>query len=345
MNIVFDIAHPAHINFFKNAINQLQKDGHHLIIFGLRRGKVPAILFKEFPGFKIKIIGRHRNNFLSIIFEANILKFISLFFNLMFKKVDIGVSVGSFTLGACLKLLGKKNIQFDDDPESSQNLFLEKITADELHIPPLFKQNKKFIHFNALKEWAYLSPNYYEPNVDELSDYGIEPYNYLFMREVSPGSLNYLDQGSYTVASFANKLDRTMKVLLSLEDKSKIGLYPKEWILLNEPVMDIHSLMYYSMAVISSGDSMAREGAMLGRPSIYCGKRIMRANKMMQEKGIFFQLTPDDVASFLKRITSGEIITPAQSEFRSLLLNEWEDVTEHIINSIERMVKGRRNEN
>lgn len=339
MNIVFDIGHPAHINFFKNAIFKLHKEGHRIEIFGLKRGKIPDILYREFPHFNIKIVGRHRNNIFSIIFEANIFKFIFLFANLICKDVDVGVSVGSFTLGACLKILNKKNIQFDDDPESSQNLFFEKLTADEIHIPPIMDKVGKFVIFNGLKEWAYLSPKYFEPNISILSSYNIEPHNYLFLREVSSGSLNYLDQGSFTIAFFANKLNSNFKVIFSLEDKSKRSFYPQNWILLEEPVPDIHSLMYYSRVVISSGDSMAREGAMLGRPSIYCGKRIMKANNIMKKRGVLFQIEPKEVPEFLNEIIFGKINIPLQEKLRENLLNEWDDVTEHIINSIARIIK------
>jgi len=339
MRIVFDIGHPAHINFFKNAIYRLHEEKHEIIIFGLKRGKVPDILKREFPDLNIKIIGRHRNNVISIIFEANILKTIVLFIHLIFKNIDVGVSVGSFTLGACLKILGKKNIQFDDDPESSQNLFLEKLTADEIHIPPLMHNANKFIIFNALKEWAYLSPDYFNPNIDCLNEYGIEHYKYIFIREVSAGSLNYIDRDTYSVASFSDKLESGYKVVLSLEDKTKRELYPKEWILLEEPVQDIHSLMYYSLAVISSGDSMAREGSMLGRPSIYCGKRKMQANDIMINKGILFQVEPLDIPLFLSKIIHEEIKIPSQNEFRNNLLYEWDDVTKHIIDSIKTIHK------
>jgi predicted glycosyltransferase len=339
MIIVFDINHPAHINFFKNAIYKLHEEKNEIFIFGLKRGKVPDILKREFPDFNIKIIGRHRNNVISIIFEANILKSAILFTSLIFKRIDVGVSVGSFTLGACLKILGKKNIQFDDDPESSHNLFLERMTADEIHIPPLIKNADKFVIFNALKEWAYLSPKYFKPNINYLNKYGIEPYKYLFIREVSAGSLNYIDRGSYNIASFSDKLGSEYKIVLSLEDKSKRELYPKEWIILEEPVQDIHSLMYYSRVVISSGDSMAREGSMLGRPSVYCGKRIMEANNVMIKKGILFQIEPLEIPSVLSKIIREEIKIPHQDEFRKILLNEWDDVTEHIINSIKKISK------
>ncbi|MAJ43844.1 MAG: hypothetical protein CMF96_03740 [Candidatus Marinimicrobia bacterium] len=337
MRILFDISHPAHINFFKFAIEKLNsEDDHHIFVTCLRRGNLPSIVKRELKSIDVTYISRHRGSVISIIFEANILKFFKLLFFVFSNKIDFGVSVGSFILGATLKLRNKPNIQFDDDPESSQNLFFEKITADEIHIPPILDETKQFIIFNALKEWAYLSPKYFKPNIKIPASYGLVPYEYLFIREVSSGSLNYMDQGSYTIASFSEKLNKDLTVILSLEDKSKRHLYPTEWIILEEPVNDIHSLMYYSKILISSGDSMAREGSMLGCPSIYCGKRKMKANNIMVNEGSLFHLKPKDVPDF---ISDFNISFLSQKDFRANLKNKWDDVTEHILKSINRIVK------
>jgi hypothetical protein len=104
--------------------------------------------------------------------------------------------------------------------------------------------------------------------------------------------------------------------------------------MLKEPVKDIHSLMYHSLAVISSGDSMAREGAMLGIPGIYCGFRQMKALNLLIEKGMLFQKKPAETAAFIKQIVDGEIMPESQDLFRDRLWKEWDDVTEFLIRII-----------
>jgi predicted glycosyltransferase len=61
--------------------------------------------------------------------------------------------------------------------------------------------------------------------------------------------------------------------------------FPLDWQLLDEPVEDIHSLIYYSRGLISSGDSMAREAALLGVESYYLGVRDMPANSVASRFG------------------------------------------------------------
>lgn len=335
MKLAFDIRHPAHINFFKNSIYELKNQGYKIIIYGLNRGKVPKILEHEFRDFDIHIIGEHNGSLFSIIFEANIFRFFKMSIELFRSKPDFGISVGGFVFGACMKLLGKKNIQFDDDPESSQNIFFEKLTATEIHVPKYVTNSKHFKTFNCLKEWAYLSPRYFSPNSEILKEYGIEADKYIFIREVSSGSLNYKNMSDFNVASFAEKIIcKSHKVVFSLEDKTKRNLYPDDWITLSEPVKDIHSLIYFSSIVISSGDSMAREGSLLGRPSIYCGKRKMKANDVLIKKNMMFHLVPGSVPNFINKILNNEIKLSVREEFRNKLLVEWDDINKYIIECV-----------
>lgn len=334
MNIVLDIRHPAHINFFKNAIRELKKNGNNIFIIGINRGKVPEILKKEFDEYEIKILGSHRGNKFSIIIEANLIRFFLLFKFLIGKQVTIGLSVGSFLLGFVLKLLRKPNIQFDDDPESSQNFLLEKLTATRIFCPSFVIKLTNVEKFKALKEWAYLSPTYFKPNDNILLQYNIEKGSYIFIREVSNGSLNYSKQSNLLILSFANELPKEYNVLFSLEDKTKLHLYPDNWILLKEPLEDIHSLIYYSRMLISSGDSMARESAMLGVPSIYCGIREMRANDVLINKKYLYKVGINDVLNSIEKILINKFNLIDRELIRDSLNNEWEDVTQFIVQAI-----------
>ena len=335
MNVLIDISHPAHFNFFKNVIQILKEEGHTILITALNRGKLPQILKEELKDTQIKFNGRHRGSKWSIIFEANILRFFEQLIYVFAKKIDIAISCGSFTTGAIFKfILRKPNIQFDDDPERKMNVILEKATSTKLIFPPVIEGSKKIKIMNGLKEWSYLSPKYFIPNNEILDRYYLKKKKYLFVREVNTSSLNYSSQKSNLISQIADKFPNGYKVILSLEDKSTINLYPKSWILLNEPVEDIHSLMYYCKIVISSGDSMAREGAMLGVPAIYCGKREMAANKVMIDKGILFHKNINKVPEFINQIINKEVKIEEQNKFRERLEHDWIDVTEFIVAQI-----------
>jgi len=125
----------------------------------------------------------------------------------------------------------------------------------------------------CLKEWSYLNPRTFVPNVKVLEKYGVKPKEYMFLREVTVGTINYTGQESGAILGIKDMIPKGMKVLFSLEEKKRRNEYPEDWILLQEPIEDIHSLIYYSAGLISSGDSMAREAALLGVPAYYLGIR------------------------------------------------------------------------
>ena len=331
MKIIVDIAHPAHVNFFKNALYTLADEGHEVIVTALRRGKLPRIVESELSRFPIHYVGRHRGTRFSIIVEANLLKIVRLFWLILRIRPDFGLSVGSFTMGAVLKLFGIPNVQFDDDPERTMNVLLERLTSTRLFFPPIVEPHRNVGTMRALKEWAYLSPQYFSSDVSVLDDYGLKPGWYIFVREVSTGSLNYLDQAENTVASFAHQLSKQYPILLSLEDKQAASMYPEEWIHLQEPIADIHSLLYYSRLVISSGDSMAREGALLGVPSFYVGVRNMKANDLLKNRGVLFQAPATEAAQQINQALNQDWDSTTRDLSRSSLAEEWDDITEFII--------------
>jgi len=330
MKVLIDIIHPAHLNLFKWLINTQSKN-IEFVVTCIDRGKLPEIVKKEIYSVPIHVIGKHKGSKLSIIFQANILRIISLIWFLRNKKIDLGLSFGSFLIGSILRIKLKPNIYLSDDPERKVNAFLENMTCTERYLPPIVEPKGKIGVFNALKEWAYLSPHYFVPNEKILKEHNLLPQQYIFVREVSTGSLNYIDQDKNLIASIAHLFSIKIKVVLSLEDKRASKHYPSDWLILKEPVNDIHSLMYFSKIVLSSGDSMAREGAMLGVPSIYCGFREMKANDIMVNKGMLFKRSPDKVPELINEIINDNINLKKQDRYRNDLAIEWIDVNQFIL--------------
>ena len=118
-----------------------------------------------------------------------------------------------------------------------------------------------------------MKPRTFVPKVEVLEKYGVKPKEYMFLREVSVGTINYAGQASGAILGIKDMIPTDMRVLFSLEEKKRRDEYPADWILLQEPIEDIHSLIYYAAGLVSSGDSMAREAALLGVPSYYLGIR------------------------------------------------------------------------
>ena len=332
--IWFDIGHPAQFNFYKQTILNLSQN-NNILITSINRGRLVNIINKELEETHkccVFTVGNYKSNRVNVIWDANVKRFFQLIIFFLKHKPKLQVGNG-YLAGLVAKLFNIPSIQFGDDPDTL-DYRLKIFSSTELYYA--LSTTTKCKCFKALKEWAYLSPKYFTPQKDILYEYGLMQKKYILIREVITSSLNYFGQKSNVISFITTKFPSDYQVVLSLEDKSTAKLYPESWILLNEPVEDIHSLIYFSKIVISSGDSIAREGGMLGVPSIYCGIREMAANKVMIDKGMLFHKDVKDVPQFIDRIISNDIQTEEQNKFRKRLEDEWVDVTQFIIRQIKK---------
>jgi predicted glycosyltransferase len=324
MKVHFDISHPAHLNFFKGAMKRLQQEGHEVFMTVLDRGPLLNIARRELPEIPLYRSGRHRGGVLSIILEANIIKFIRLAGFYFRVRPEVTLSCGGFVAGAIMKVTGKPNYQFDDDPERKNNVLLERLTATLLYFPPVIAPRGNIKIYQGVKEWAYLSPLSFRPDSRALREYDLTPGDYVFVREVSRDTLNYMDQDRDAVINGIINATKGMRVVLSLEKKRDRALYPDDWTMLVEPVRDIHSLIYYSRCLISSGDSMAREACVLGVPAFYCGGREMAVNNYLRATGFFYDISPGDLTAEVSR--TGNTL-PTREHARKMMAVSWDDLT------------------
>lgn len=340
MNIWIDLLHTPQYNFYHQFILKLASEGNNVFITVLNRGKMPQIVSRELSGVEnlsIDVIGNHSMNKKSAVFDANIKRYFQLFKWSCNKKIDIAFSNGYLCSAVCfIKCI--PSYTFDDDPQTFDYklkiAFAKKSHYCLYKLSKGYKLSPKVIILKALKEWSYLIPNVFKPDVSVLDQYKVEPYKYLFIREVSVGTVNYAGQAADSILQIANYIPEDMPVLLSLEKKDKRDLYPNNWILLQEPLKDIHSLIYYSCGLISSGDSMAREAALLGVPSYYLGIRYdMPANTAASDVANLQNQKTIDVKDWIKRtIDNKDSVTKYQEETRKQINEKFIDLNQYMYN-------------
>lgn len=333
--VLVDIYHLPQYNFFKHTILSMAPE--EVDIYCVDRGKLVDVIKFELPEYKLNILGTYKHNkgMFSMITKIILPRTLSLFKRIS-RRSHKFVVTANYQANFVAKLKGIPNIGFNDDPRKFIFPVL-KMSADSVYIPPFSGEYKGTKKFNALKEWAYLSPSYFQAHEEALAPYGVQAKEYIFIREVSTETSNYLDQDEDIVLSVAKNFPKDVPVLLSLENKQNKGKYPAHWTILEEPIRDIHSLMYYSKLVISSGDSMAREGAMLGVPAIYAGFRDMPANDILIEMDMLDKVAPKDLIQFVEDILSGKRSYQEQEAFRHHLNQSWDDVTQLILDKVNQL--------
>ena len=108
-----------------------------------------------------------------------------------------------------------------------------------------------------------------------------------------------------------------------------------------EPIEDIHSLIYYAAGLVSSGDSMAREAALLGVPSYYLGIRYsMPANAAASKVASLQNPRTMGFEEWIGSLpTDPEECAEKQRELRKHIDDEFIDINEYMLNLIEQDIQ------
>lgn len=328
MRVLFDIAHPAHVNFFKRLVYRLRDEGHDVHLVCLRRGKVPRIAAEEFPDFTITPVGTHARTRLGLYLRTGLLREVQLARVLRRIRPDVVVGVAAFQAAMLGRWLGFRSLGVSDDPEHTMVFKLSRKYLDRFLLPECLGMSApNIVTWRGLKEWAYLSPRHFRPDESVPAEHGLAARGYIFIRDVETVSLNYRSQVENNILRLYEAGLRKQQVVLSLENKALAGRFA-DWHILQEPVRDIHSLIYFSRLAISSGDSMAREAAELGVESFYCGRRVMRSNQALIDLGMLRHEM--DIEAILAAVEAEPPadIEARQRDRRAKLLALWEDPTE-----------------
>lgn len=349
MNIWIDIAHIPQFNFYKRFIHYLSESGHRVYITVLDRGRLANIVKYEISDVRnvsVEVIGKHKLSKLSAIVDANIFRLVKLLLWTRGKNIDVTFSNHHQT-SIIARILRIPGYSFGDDPQSKIYPAFVRF-ATQSHMLIYEDVNKVTLPgdkvLSVLKEWAYLSPKEFSPNAAALNKYSVEPKKYLFLREVTVGTTNYVGQEAGAILHVQKYIDeatyvdesgenRKMKVLFSLEKKNTRKDYPEDWILLQEPIDDIHSLIYYSAGLVSSGDSMAREAALLGVPSYYLGIRYsMPANAAASKVANLHNQKTMPFEQWIKTLSeSADVAEKRQSDLREEINNKFIDINDYMI--------------
>ena len=345
MTVWIDIGHIPQLNFYKHLIEHLAASGNHVYVTVMKRGRLPKIAQHELNTINNVVVvplGRHRMNKISAILESNLLRIVQMLFWILGKKIDVAISNG-YVAHLVGKIYGASCYAFGDDPQTID--YKPKLLFCNQSSYCIYETKKilspKAVILRCTKEWAYLAPKYFTPNPQVLEKYGVQPKKYVFLREVSVGTVNYAGQASGAILGIQDLIPKDKKVLFSLEEKDKRYLYPKDWILLQEPIEEIHSLIYYSAGLVSSGDSMAREAALLGVPAYYLGIRYdMPANAAAAKVANLQNQKTADFSQWVKNLS----ITPERAEEQQIKLRkhideEFIDINEYMLALVEKTNK------
>lgn len=340
MRILITIQHPAHVHFFRNAIQELQSDGHEVRV--LAREKEIALELLDAYDIEYSVTAREHDGLFSLPriqakHEWAILKEARRF------NPDVLTAIGEPGVAHVSSLLAIPGIIFTDTEHATLQNMITFPFAHTVCTPDCYQDRIKGNHitYPGYHELAYLHPNRYDPNPRILDEAGIASNDrFVILRTVAWNAAHDVGDGGF---------DDLHDVVTSLEATGVEVLITSE-APLPESVVDrritvephrIHHLMYYADLFIGESATMATESAVLGTPAIFVSSsRRGYTNELEDEYRLVFNYSgPNRQINGLNQAISilDEYDKAVWQERREQLLGKKIDTTEFILDQITSM--------
>ncbi|NQT51516.1 DUF354 domain-containing protein [bacterium] len=350
MRVLFDIAHPAHVHFFKNIIWALQKDGHDTAV--VARDKEVTHDLLDHYGFEYTTTGHSARRGLlghameMVVRDWALLRVARRFGpHVILARNPCGVQVA--------RLVGAVGIFDSDDGISSSGIHFRaaKPFAHIITTPDCLAEQHgaKHIKYPGYKQSAYLHPNQFTPSPDVLQSLGVsEGEDFFIVRFVALAASHDIGESGLdadTAAHVIGRLQERGRVFITSE-----GPIPAPWadLRLDLPIHRLHDALAHATLVVGDSQTVAAEAAYLGTPSLrystYAG-RVCYLQEMQHRYGLCWNYRPEQRAELYAKLDELLAESDLAGRFaaaRQRMLADKCDVTRWMCAAIEVCAGGRR---
>jgi len=263
-------------------------------------------------------------------------------------KPDILTAISGVFVAHVGFLIGKPVVVWDDTEIAAMSHRITYPFVTAVYSPDCFYKDfgEKHHFYPGCHELAYLHSNRFTADAEVVKRVGINPVErYCIIRFVSWQA--HHDVGQYGFADeqklqFVKEIARYARPYIS----SEAGL-PKELTSyrLDIPVHQIHHVLAFATLCVGEGATMASESAVLGVPVVYVNTLKLGYINMLEEYGLIKQTADTQQAlrqsiDWLCDAGAKEKCTAA----RERLLADKIDVTNYIVETLERVAEKHRSE-
>ncbi len=272
MNILVQLSHPAHFHLYKNAIKNLENNGHSVFVL-IKTKDILEDLLKE-SGIKYYNIlpVAHRKSKLGVLLDMfvrdfRILKFVC--------KHKIDLLTGSTPEVANVSwLLKKYSVNTGEDDMKVVPAFVKVVgfTMQTLLSPEVcdnWKFESKSVKYASYHELAYLHPNHFTPSREVVEKYNINTSKPYFILRFASLTAHHDDGIQGINTEIAQNLIDILSPIGQIYITAERPLEPQfEQYRIRINPLDMHHVMAFASLYIGDSQTMAAEAGVLGVPFI-----------------------------------------------------------------------------
>jgi len=348
MNILMDIAHPAHVHLLRNTYYELTKRGHKVFVTvkdipaAMNLLDIYQIPYTYLGGKKDSLIGKA---LLQLKYNFKIWRLV------ISNKIEIGFS-SSLTITHISRITGMKSIFLDDDDDVVEPLVVKYAHpyADVVLSPECAQRaTSKRVAYRGYHELAYLHPSRFTPDSSVLKEIGLKEGDTYFVLRFNAFKAHH------DVGVMGLSIENKRKLIEYLKQKGKVFITTerniddefKKYQLLLSPEK-VHSLIYYATMLIGDSQTMTSEAAVLGTPAIRSNSFVGQISYLEEEEhkyGLTYGFLPDKFDAMQLKIEELISLTNLKEiwqERRLKMLKDKIDVTAFYVWFIENYPESRR---
>lgn len=272
MKILVDILHPAHVHFFRNAIDVFRKKGDEVIIVARDKECVTELL--DGYGLAYTLISTQKRGLFGLVTEM-VSRSWKLFLIARKFKPDFMIGIMGPSIAVVGKFLKSKTIIFYDTEMAGITNWFAYPLADMVCTPACYTDTVRGTHrtYAGYHELAYLHPDRFTPDPAIPAKLGVLPQEpYFVVRFVSWDASHDLAEHGISLENkyrIVRLLERYGRVFISSE-----GTLPEDLqhYVPALPADKMHHLLAFAGLFIGESATMASECSVLGVQSVYIAK-------------------------------------------------------------------------
>jgi len=307
MKILFEMRHPAHFHHFKHTIRKLRENNHKVKVIVSSKDVLVELLSNS--NISYELIGKNTDGINKKIFEI-ILQIIRVYKICKRFKPDLIVGRPSPTITLNSRLLNIPSIIFAEDDFNA--VFLNGIIAYPFakivlapNVTDLGPFNRKKIGYSGYQKLAYLHPNIFKPNLDNIKEY-IDISKPFFIMRFAKLNAGHDIKAKGITEEFAKKIIDIIKPYGNIYISSERELEKEfEKYRIQLPSQFIHDALYFAKMFVGDSQTMTAEAALLGTPSLrysYFTGKLSYLEELEKEYKLTFGFKINEKRELLEKI-------------------------------------------
>jgi predicted glycosyltransferase len=339
VKILVDISHPAHVHFFRFAINEWQRRGHQIRI--VARDKDLTLPLLESFSYEYSCLSKARKGVIGLGLELlehelRLLGIIREF------RPDVMLNIGGTFIVHVGKLLNTPTIVFSDTENATVSNQITYPFAGLICTPSCYKGDlgRKQVRYEGYQELAYTHPNWFRPNSNVLNELGLARDEKLFLIRFVAW------QSGHDVMKIGFSLEGKRRLVESLKQQGRVVITSErslpedlEPLRMRVSPTKVHDLLAFSTLYIGESATMASESAILGTPFIFVSP-VGRGYTDEEEKryGLGYTFKPSQAEHAIQlalELAGRENLRQEWQAKRQQLLHDKIDVTAWLVKFVE----------